>query len=276
MRSRILLLSGLMVLLAVLLMSCSLGGGGLSRITPTPTKTPRPLFTATLTPTASPMPSDTPLPTNTEVPTDTPVPATDTPLPATDTPVPIDTPPTEIVAAPTEPPLSTDTPVLPTSTPAPPTNTPRPAATNTPAPPTNTPKPQVDFRVQEVVAFEDGSLTSSGLHNIYFTVVDAGGAPLDGIIIDELNNQPPSQVISGDKGLGKAEFTMWGSVYRFKVSGNSTGTAFTSEETHGLTVLFGQADWNDLIRGGICSDAPSCQAMGPMHYSYNVTFQRTW
>ena len=29
-------------------------------------------------------------------------------------------------------------------------------------------------------------------------------------------------------------------------------------------------------RGGICTDEASCRAMGPMHFSYNVTFQRTW
>lgn len=274
MQSRTLLVCSLVALLAILLMSCSLGGGGISRITPTPTKTPRPLFTATLTSTASPVPTNTPLPTNTEVPTDTPVPPTDTPVP-TDTPL-----PTEVVAAPTEPPVSSDTPVPPTSTPAPPTNTPRPAATNTPAPPPNTPKPKVDFVVKEIVAFPDPDIGPTGFHNVYFTVVDAGGTPLDGIILEEVNNQPTAQTVSGDKGPGRADFEMLASDYRFKVVGNTSGQSFASETTHVLSIAFGHWDPNDLIRGGMCTDEASCRALGSgvysFHFSYNVTFQRTW
>jgi hypothetical protein len=263
MRNRFLLLSGLSTLLAFLILGCSLGGAGVSRITPTPTKTPRSLFTATLTAMPSPLSTDTPLPT------DTPVPPTDTPFP-TDTPLPTNTP-----VPPTDTPAPVDTAAPPTDTPPPPTNTPRPAVTNTASPPTNTPKPNVDFRIKEIVAFEDGSLTKTGFHNIYFSVVDAGGAPLDGIILVEVNNQPPVEVVTGDKGPGKTEFTMYAGDYRFKVAGDTNGQTFSSEETHVLSIVFGHAVWDDLIRGGICTDAASCQAMGPMHYSYNVTFQRT-
>jgi hypothetical protein len=133
----------------------------------------------------------------------------------------------------------------------------------------------VDFIVKEIYAFEDGSLTASGFHNIYFTVVDAGEAPIDGIILEEVNNQPPIQVTSGNKGPGKTEFTMYAGDYRFKVVGNNSGQTFSSETTHVLSIVFEHADWNDLIRGGICSDEASCRALGPMHFSYNVTFQRT-
>jgi len=248
---RILMLTGALALLAFVLLGCSLGRGDSARITATPTKTRRPLFTATLTPAPTKAPTEAPLPTA--------APATDTPLPPTDTLVP-----------------PTATPVPPTSTPAPPANTPQPRPTKTPAPPTKTPRPKVDFRVAEIVAFEDGSLTKAGFHNIYFTVVDAGGAAIDGAIIEEVNNQPPVQVISGDKGPGKAEFTMYASDYRFKVVGNTSGKGFSSETTHVLSILFEHGVWDDLIRGGICADEASCRALGPSHYSYNVTFQRTW
>ncbi len=122
----------------------------------------------------------------------------------------------------------------------------------------------------------DGSTGASGLHNVYFSVVDAAGTPLDGIIVEETNNQPPIQATSGDKGPGKAEFTMWASDYRFKVVGDNAGQAHTSEETHILSVVFGHALWDDLIRGGVCPDVAACEAMGQAHYSYDVTFQRTW
>jgi hypothetical protein len=170
----------------------------------------------------------------------------------------------------------TDTPVPPTEPPASPTSVPRANPTKTAAPPTNTPKPKVDFRVKEIVAFEDGSLTASGLHNIYFTVVDVAGAPIDGIILQDTNNQPGEQATTGNKGEGKTEFTMWAADYTFKVVSNVGGQSFSSETTHVLSVLFEHAVWDDLIRGGICSDEASCRALGPIHYSYNVTFQRTW
>jgi hypothetical protein len=267
MRIRIVALIASITLLVVVVLGCSARQGGLSRVTPTPTKTQRALLTATLTATASPLPSDTPAPTEPPVPpTATPLPS-DTPLPPSDTPI----PPTEVIPP-------TDTPLPPTDTAAPPTAAPtsRPKPTNTPVPPTATPKPpQVDFKVKEIVAFEDGSLTSTGLHNVYFTVVDAGGTPIDGVVIEEVNNQPATQLITGDKGPGKAEFLMWGTDYRFKVAGNTNGDSFSSETTHVLSVLFGHAVWDDLIRGGICADEASCRALGQIHYSYNVTFQRT-
>lgn len=269
MRNRLVFLTGLIALLALVLLGCAMSRGSVSRTTPTPTKTPRPLFTATHTPTATPLPTDTLLP-----PTATPIPPTDMPLP-THTPQPTDTAVAPTEAPPTEA-LPTDTPPpAPTAT-AQPLDTPRPQATNTPVPPTNTPKPQVDFRVKEIVAFVDGSLGPTGLHNVYLTIVDAGGAPIDGIVIEEFNNEPRTQLVTGDKGAGKTEFLMWAADYRFRVVGNSSGSTFSSEETHVLSIVFGHAVWDDLIRGGVCASVEACQALGQSHYSYNVTFQRTW
>ncbi len=263
---RVALLMSLILLAALVLLGCSTNRLGSASVTATPTKTPRALFTATLTTAPTTVPTDTPLP-----PTQTPMPPTE--IPPTEEP-PAEELPTE---APTDTPLlPTDTPVPPTATPAAPTNTPRPQPTATPVPPTSTPKPQVDFRVKEIVAFVDGSLSVSGNHNVYFTVIDAGGGTIDGVILEEVNNVPPTQVISGDKGPGKAEFVMWAGDYKFKVVGHVNGKAFSSETTHVLSIVFEHAVWEDLIRGGICTDEASCRALGPSHFSYNVTFQRTY
>lgn len=268
MRKRTLVLAALAALFLALT-SCSAGGEQVADQPATPARTMRPLFTSTTTPTPTPVPSDTPLPTATPFPTETPLPPSDTPL-AANTPLATETQAPEApTAMPTLAPQPTAPP--PPTAPLPPTAQPAPTA-----PPTATAKPQVDFRVAEIVAFEDGSLTVTGLHNIYFTVLDAGGNPLDGIILEEVNNQPPVQVTTGDKGPGKTEFTMWAGDYRFKVVGNTGGQAFSSETTHVLSIVFEHAVWEDLIAGGICSDVADCLAMGPMHYSYRVTFRRTW
>jgi hypothetical protein len=266
MMKRMILLVGLSILLAAFLLGCTMGRGKLADITATPTKTTRPLFTATWTPTATPLPTETP------VPTDTPIPPTETPLP-TDTPI----PPTETTVPPTEalqPP--TDTAVPPTDTPAAPTETPRPRATSTAVPPTNTPKPKVDFRVKEIVPFVDGSTGQSGYHNIYFTVIDAAGQPLSEIILESPDSQPPGQAIAGSKGPGKAEFTMVYSDYYFQVTGDTSGRKYTSEVTHRLSMIPGNYWWPDAIAAGICANEQACIAFGPMHFSYNITFQRTW
>jgi hypothetical protein len=266
-------------LLAVLLLGCSLSRRSSSRVTPTPSKTPKPTFTVTATPTQTPIPTDTPTPTATFTPTPL---ATSTPVivTATSSPVPESTiPPDGEVPSPTAPPET----VPPADTAPPPTDTAQaqptdapPPATNTPAPPTSTPAPLIDFKIKELYAFVDGSTAASGFHNIYFTVVDAGGTPLDDIILEELVNQPAAQEISGEKGPGKAEFEMLYGDYRFKVTGDTSGNAYASEETHVMSVVFGHAIWDDLIRGGVCPDVAACEALGQAHYSYDVTFQRTW
>lgn len=266
MRERAFFLTCLIAVLVLALLGCSVGLGSEARVTATATKTPHPLFTATHTPTLTPPPTNTPLPTNTPAPTDTPMP-TNTPVVVTATPS-----PTDALLLPT----ATHTPVPPTDTPAP-TQPPKPAATKTPVPATATPtpKPALDFKVKEIVAFPDPDLSQSAFHNVYFTVLDANDAPIDGIIFEEVNNPPPVQVVSGSKGPGKAEFTMSAGDYKFKIVGNSGGQTFSSETTHVLSVVFGHAVYDDLIRGGICANEAACQALGPSHYSYSVTFQRT-
>jgi hypothetical protein len=265
-RSRILCLTGLIAMLALVLLGCSGGRGGVSRITPTPTKTPRLLSTATTTPSPTPLlPTNTPLP-----PAATPTVVLPTDVPTTLIPPTEMLPPTETSVPPT------DTTIQPTDTPVPPTSTSRPKATNTPVPPTKTAAPKADFRVKDIVAFKDGSLTASGFHNIYFSVIDAAGQPLDNIILEDVNSQPPIQVITGSKGPGKAEWIMVYADYNFKVVGDTSGQTFTSETTHVLSVIFGHPVYDDLIRGGICADEAACRALGQIHFSYNVTFQRTW
>jgi hypothetical protein len=258
MKNRIVVLVSLLALLAVVLLGCTMRRGGAALLTPTPTKTPRPLFTATHTPTLTPVPTDTPLPTGTAVP------PTDTPAP-TGTPLPTDTP-----SVPTEAP-PTGTAVPPTDTPSPPTNTPPPRPTNTPAPPTNTPKPKVDFRVVEQRLLPKAE-NQAQLHSIFIQVVDAARNPLHGPVVWDPNH-PDQEAVTGSKpDPYSAEYQLWSyDAYQFEVKGaNSEKTKVLSTEVHLISK-------EDLVAAGYCSDVATCNQDDLFqHYSWFVTFQRTW
>ncbi len=211
------------------------------------TATPAP---ATPTATATPVPTDTPAPTDTPLPTDTPVPVnTATPVPATDTPVPA------------------------TATPAPPT------ATFTPAPPTATPTPALDFVISEIrvlgLGENNGGIEGPGsMHVIFITVVDAAGNPIDGAHI--VNTAPyPGETISGDKGPGKAEILMDREVFNLTID-SVNGAPVTSEVSHNLSLM--QPEPADIAGklGDACPTVDNCPLPPYKHFSYQITFRRTY
>jgi len=223
---------------------------------------------ASVSPTAELPPTRTLVPTFTQTPDST---ATFTPT-STFTPTPT---PTE-----TNTPEPTST-ALPTDTPAP-TSTPRPAVpTDTPTPelPTDTPTPSVDFIVtkQEVMpVIVDGSC--NWRHNIFVTVVDANGDPLDGVLVaDRWGNY---ELPSGDKGPGRVDFDLWKNSLELYVKLNQDGSEARSEMTRRLSS--DAPDIADMIKGKVCKDEDECTAKLASnsfcygHYAYEVTFQRTW
>ncbi len=225
-----------------------------SMSTPTPLQV---MVAATPVPTATPLPTDTPSPTNTPLPTDTPVP-TATPVPPTDIPLPTDTPP---------PP--TDTPP-----PPPPTDTP------TPELPTDTPTPAIDFVVtkQRMLSYEENG-QCRGNHNIYVTVVDINGAPIDGLIVGDTWNNV--ELVSGSKGPGECHFDLWKNTMEIIVKRDeATKQPFTSQKTRPLSSV--KPEIPDMIACGYCEDEADCSrrlatnqyCVG--HFSYEVVFQRQW
>ena len=259
MSKRTLFLSGIIVLLVLVLAGCTLGSGSTSRVTPTATKTQRPLFTSTTTPTATPSPTNTPLPT------DTPVPPTETPLPPTDTPA----LPTE--AATEAPPTATPAPPTDTPEPAAPTNTPKPKATNTPAPPTNTPKPQVDFRVVEQRLMSKAE-NEAQRHMVLIRVEDSAGNGLSGLVVWDPNH-PDQEAVTGTKPEPyHAEYMFWNyDGYQLEVKGaNGEKTKVVSTDVFKISL-------EDLVAAGYCTDTSSCNP-GELvqHFSWYVTFRRTW
>ena len=222
---------------------------------------PTQVVTPTLPPTSTSTPTITPLPTDTAtavVPTaaaivDTPVPPTDTPAPPTDTPVP-----------------------LPTEPPPPPTNTPEPTATPEPT------KPAVDYIVAEAYLMPNPSYNSCpGWHSIFVNVVDANGNLMDGVTIQDTFNAVPPH-LTGEKGPGKLEYDLWNNGYSLMVTKNPDGSPATSEVTPKMSSWDEDIPDEWLVQANYCRDMADCAARKSSnqlcrgHYSYTVTFKRTY
>lgn len=245
-----------LTLSTALLAACGPAGAD---VTPTPTKTPtRVALAPTATPTGTPLP---PASTATASPTST---STPSPVP-TDTPVPTA--------------LPSDTPApLPAAT-VPPTPAPAaPAATATPLPPTNTPAPQVDFVIAELRALglgeNNGGIEQGGLRNIYVTVVDAAGNPIDGAAI--VNTAPyPGRAVTGDKGPGRTEFLMDKEEFRLAVE-SVNGAPVASETSRTMSLINPvPADVAGKL-GDACPTVDNCPLPPYKHFSYTITFRRTY
>ena len=220
---------------------------------------------------------------------------TPTPSPThTPRPLPSDTPTAMPTYTPTPSPLPPDTPT------AIPTHTPRPIPSKTPAPATPTPTPSpppYDFVVVHQRLWtneENGGTSAAGSvngcgrgHEIYVWVIDAAGAPLDGMVIGDTYDNPKH--ISGEKGPGHAQYILYMNGYRLLVlEDNNAGRPVTSQVSE---VMSGN-DWEIpipwLIQGHYCATESECLArradpngVGSNglcwgHYSFEIVFQRTW
>ncbi len=242
-------------LLVALLAGC---GPAEPEATPTPTKTVTP---TALPPTAAPTATPSPLPptaTPTAAPTDTPAP-TETPTqpPATDTPA----PPTPTAMA-----------ALPPAAPVAPTAAPPPAV------PTNTPAPVVDFVITELRVLglneNNGGIELGGQRNIYITVVDAAGNPIDGALL--VNTAPyPGQAVTGDKGPGKAEILMDREEFRIKVE-SVNGQPVSSETSRTLSLIAPAPSDIAGKLGDACPTVDNCPLPPYKHFSYVIVFRRAY
>jgi hypothetical protein len=227
----------------------------------------------TATPTITPLPADTatiaPTPTNTLV-----VQAVAEPeqivegaaveeAPPTDTPVP------EATAAATPAPIATDTPE-----------------------PTATPVPEFDYIITKqrmLTKEENGGCV--GMHNIFVDVIDAGGAPIKDVELGDVWGNPgPSTGHKGDDQPGRAVYDLYKNGFKIFVKNDPTaGRPVTSQ----VTELLSSNDWEigipKLIEAGYCPDEATCRVLWNSgvfgegnnslcwgHYSWEVTFQRTW
>jgi CRP-like cAMP-binding protein len=211
-----------------------------------------------VTPTYTPWPTETPIPTPTFTPTATP---TNTPIPtATFTPMPTDTP-----APPTATPRPTRVPVRAVARAA---AAPAVQAAAAAAPAPVAAKPSTQYQLVEVRRLSP--CENKGNHNIFVTVVDGAGNPVDGVLLVQTPNGQPGNVIdkqmSGAKGPGKAEFLMWKMAdYSVYVSGDGSNPGST-EIANGLNSNF--ADEQEC--------APGQGGNTLFHNSFSVIFRKNF
>jgi hypothetical protein len=129
----------------------------------------------------------------------------------------------------------------------------------------------VDFRVveQRLMAMSENEAQR---HMVLLRVVDAGGSPLHGLAVWDPNH-PDQEAITGSKPEPyHAEYLFWTyDGYQLEVKGTR------SEKTKVVSTDVFRISKEVLVGAGYCIDVASCNP-GELvqHYSWFVTFQRTW
>lgn len=174
---------------------------------------------------------------------------------------------------------------IPTPPPAP-TVAPRPTAA-----PTNLPAPAAPaapgFRLVErrlwTVEETGGHLAGTSVncgekHELQIVVVDASGAPLNGVTIGSIYNN--EEHVTGEKGPGMAEFTLFppGNGVRVKRDVNGADVSSDSAEapTDPRAISYGE-----LIAGRFCQNDADCARFVSLpgcygHYTWTAKFQRNY
>jgi hypothetical protein len=138
-------------------------------------------------------------------------------------------------------------------------------------PPTNTPAPQVDFRVVEQRLMTKAE-NEAQRHMILIRVIDAGGNPLHGLVVWDPNHADQEAVTGSKPEPYHAEYLFWTyDGYQLEVRDAR------SEKTRVLSTDVFKIAKEELVGAGYCVDAASCdQSDLVQHYSWYVTFQRSW
>jgi hypothetical protein len=121
-----------------------------------------------------------------------------------------------------------------------------------------------------------------GMHNIFIVVLDANGAPLDGVVVGDTWNNV--EEVSGRKGPGRTEINLWANAMEITVKRDAaTGEPYTSEASPPSGSFFTDIPNEQLEQAGYCSNQYHCQWMKEndpwfcaAHYSWEIIFQRTY
>jgi len=120
-----------------------------------------------------------------------------------------------------------------------------------------------------------------GQHLLRIHVVDANGAPLNGIRLKGI--YIGEELVTGDQGKGEGiiEYDLHGSGEGFFVLRNNDGRDASSDRAEGFTTRSLDISEATLIEGGYCSNSEDCRIFYSSygcqgHHSYEATFKRNY
>lgn len=196
---------------------------------------------------------------------------------ATDVPATVPPTPAAIAEAPTSAPVAEAPPA--TSAPAAPT----PAPSNDSSAGDFNPDAQyqiVHFKVLGLDENNGGIRDSRAQHHIFLTVLDQSGNGVNGAVVENLVGEK-GQVVTGDKGPGKAEITMYYEPFKLRVVSDPSGSV-TSQISNQMGLTFPHLP--DIVGklGGVDYEYGVCPTIDikcqwpiqAVHFSYEITFQR--
>lgn len=196
---------------------------------------------------------------------------------AADVPTPVLPTPTAVAEAPTTAPVAE--PPTPASAPA----APAPPPANDSSAGDFNPDAQyqiVHFKVLGLNENNGGIRDSQAQHHIFLTVLDQGGNGLDGVVVENLVGEK-GQIVTGSKGPGKAEVTMYYEPFKLRVLSDGSGPV-TSQTSNQMGLAFPHLP--DIVGklGGLDYEYAVCPTLDvkcqwpiqAVHFSYEITFQK--
>lgn len=138
----------------------------------------------------------------------------------------------------------------------------------------------VHFKVLGLEENNGGIRDSSAQHLIFLTVLDANGNGVDGAVVRNLVGDK-SEVVTGAKGPGKAEITMYYEPFKLAVASDPSG-AVTSQVSNQMGLIFphlpdivGKLGDENYEYGACPTLDIKCEwPLAAIHFSYEITFQK--
>lgn len=138
----------------------------------------------------------------------------------------------------------------------------------------------VHFKVLGLDENNGGIRDSRAQHHIFLTVLDQSGNGVNGAVVENLVGEK-GQIVTGDKGPGKAEITMYYEPFKFRVVSDGAGPV-TSQVSNQMGLAFPHLP--DIVGklGGLDYEYAVCPTIEvkcqwpiqAVHFSYEITFQK--
>jgi uncharacterized protein YraI len=138
----------------------------------------------------------------------------------------------------------------------------------------------VHFKVRGLDENNGGIRDSASQHHIFVTVLDANGNGVDGAVVRNAVGEK-QDVVTGDKGPGKAEITMYWEPFKLYVASDPSGPV-TSQVSNQMGLAFPHLP--DIVGklGGVDYEYGVCPTLEikcqwpitAVHFSYEITFQK--